>query len=104
MNLLSHEPLRKSIELFSGAIALDPSFEAAYVARANAYRLIMSYFDTPSEVLPMVVSSVQGALARSRVITQMRYRHWVLPTYLRGGGMMLGRCLMPRNPKTPNWC
>lgn len=65
MNLLSHEPLRKSIELFSGAIALDPSFEAAYVARANAYRLIMSYFDTPSEVLPMVVSSVQGALAVS---------------------------------------
>ncbi|MDO6569236.1 winged helix-turn-helix domain-containing protein [Alteromonas sp. 1_MG-2023] len=65
MNLLSHEPLRKSVELFSDAIALDPSFEAAFVARANAYRLIMSYFETPSAVLPMVVSSVQGALAVS---------------------------------------
>ncbi|GAC16505.1 winged helix-turn-helix domain-containing protein [Aliiglaciecola lipolytica] len=59
---LDHQSLLRSIELFDQAIELDPQFEAAYVAKANAYRLIMSYFERPVEVLPKVVSAVLDAL------------------------------------------
>lgn len=63
MHLLSHDSLRKSVELFSQAIELDPHYYAAYVAKADAYRIIMSYFEIPRDVLPDVVRTVQEALA-----------------------------------------
>ncbi|MEP1743903.1 MAG: winged helix-turn-helix domain-containing protein [Kangiellaceae bacterium] len=62
LNLLTHESLKLAIELFDKAIKLDPSFEQAIVAKANAYRIIMSYYEKPSEVLPKVVDSVLQAL------------------------------------------
>jgi len=43
-------------------ITLDPSFEAAYVAKANAYRLLMVYFEKPIDILPRVINSVIEAL------------------------------------------
>jgi len=60
--LLTHNSLRKAVELFSKAINLDPQFEAAYVAKADAYRIIMVYFEKPSEVLPKVVEVVAETL------------------------------------------
>ncbi|MEP1448031.1 MAG: winged helix-turn-helix domain-containing protein [Paraglaciecola sp.] len=62
LNLLTYDSLKRSIELFSQAIKLDPHFEAAYVAKADAFRIIMSYFEKPVEVLPDVVDSVLAAL------------------------------------------
>lgn len=61
-DLLTHADLLKAIELFSAAIKLDPQFEAAYLAKADAYRLIMSYFDKPADVLPFVIESVAEVL------------------------------------------
>lgn len=62
LNLLTHGSLQRSIALFDQAVALDPEFELAHVAKANAYRIIMSYFETPVDVLPEVISSVRDAL------------------------------------------
>lgn len=56
-SLMTHESLLKSIEYFSDAIALDPNYEAPYIAKSNAYRFIMTYFDKPKDVLPKVISS-----------------------------------------------
>ena len=63
VSLLEHQSLRRAIELFSQAVKLDPNFEEAYIAKANAYRLIMSYFETPANVLPNVIDSVLETLA-----------------------------------------
>lgn len=62
LNLLTYDSLKRSVVLFSQAIKLDPHFEAAYVAKADAFRIIMSYFEKPVEVLPDVVDSVLAAL------------------------------------------
>ena len=62
LNLLTYDSLKRSIEQFDKAIELDPSFEAAIVAKANAYRIIMAYFEKPIEVLPNVIDSVVKAL------------------------------------------
>lgn len=62
LNLLTHESLYKSIELFNSAIELDSNFEEAIVSKANAYRIIMSYFEKPVNVLPKVVESVLQVL------------------------------------------
>ncbi|WP_444998454.1 winged helix-turn-helix domain-containing protein [Aliikangiella sp. IMCC44359] len=61
-DLLTHQSLKKAVTLFSKAISLDPQFEAAYVAKADAYRIIMVYFEKPSEVLPKVVEAVAETL------------------------------------------
>ena len=61
-DLLTHDSLKKAISLFAKAISLDPQFEAAYVAKADAYRIIMVYFEKPSEVLPEVVEAVADTL------------------------------------------
>jgi DNA-binding winged helix-turn-helix (wHTH) protein/TolB-like protein/tetratricopeptide (TPR) repeat protein len=63
LNLLTYDSLKRSVSLFSEAIVLDPQFDAAYVAKADAFRIIMSYFEKPVEVLPNVVDSVLAALA-----------------------------------------
>ncbi|MBL4630047.1 MAG: transcriptional regulator, partial [Paraglaciecola sp.] len=63
LNMLTYDSVKYSVTLFSEAIALDPQFEAAYVAKADAFRIIMTYFEKPAAVLPNVVESVLGALA-----------------------------------------
>jgi DNA-binding winged helix-turn-helix (wHTH) protein/TolB-like protein/tetratricopeptide (TPR) repeat protein len=63
LNLLTYDSLKHAVVLFSQAITLDPQFDGAYVAKADAFRIIMSYFEKPAEVLPNVVDSVLAALA-----------------------------------------
>jgi tetratricopeptide (TPR) repeat protein len=62
MELLSHESLPRAIDLFNQAIALDPQFFAAYVARGDAYRSLFGYFEPPIKMLPAVVASLSEAL------------------------------------------
>ncbi|REL35485.1 transcriptional regulator [Thalassotalea euphylliae] len=70
---MTHEAMIKSIEYFSQAIALDAAFEAAYLAKSNAYRAIMTLYEKPKDVLPHVVTSTvellkispDSAIARS---------------------------------------
>lgn len=62
LNLLTHASLQQAIILFDKAIELDPEFTLARIAKADAYRLIMAYFEKPSMVLPMVIKSVNSAL------------------------------------------
>ncbi|WP_339723367.1 winged helix-turn-helix domain-containing protein [uncultured Paraglaciecola sp.] len=62
-DLLTHQSLMKAVELFTGAITLDPQFEAAYLAKADTYRIIMAYFEKPVEVLPLVIDAVSDVLA-----------------------------------------
>ncbi|MDO6426128.1 winged helix-turn-helix domain-containing protein [Thalassotalea sp. 1_MG-2023] len=61
-SLMTHESVLASIDLFSQAIAKDNTFEAAYIAKANAYRVIMILFDQPKKVLPKVISSAIDVL------------------------------------------
>ncbi len=83
---LSHESALASIEFFDRAVELDPLFEEAYVARSDAYRIIMNYFDKPKDVLPKVISTsidvldVNPKSARARSSLGIAYVHawlWV---------------------------
>jgi DNA-binding winged helix-turn-helix (wHTH) protein/TolB-like protein/Tfp pilus assembly protein PilF len=65
MELYSHESQLRAIELFDQAIAKDPKFVAAYVARGDAYRILFAYFEPPINMLPAVVSSLSDALELS---------------------------------------
>ncbi|MBV1910669.1 MAG: winged helix-turn-helix domain-containing protein [Kangiellaceae bacterium] len=60
--LFTHDSLRRSISLFAEAIQIDPNFHAAMVAKADAYRIIMTYYEKPIDILPSVVDSVLEAL------------------------------------------
>jgi DNA-binding winged helix-turn-helix (wHTH) protein/TolB-like protein/tetratricopeptide (TPR) repeat protein len=62
MELFSHESLPRAIDLFNQAIALDPQFFAAHIARSDAYRSLFGYFEPPIKMLPAVVSSLSEAL------------------------------------------
>jgi len=62
-SLMTHESVLNSIGSFNQAIALDPNFEAAYIAKSKAYRIIMVFFDKPKKVLPKVISSAIALLA-----------------------------------------
>jgi DNA-binding winged helix-turn-helix (wHTH) protein/TolB-like protein/Tfp pilus assembly protein PilF len=62
MELFSHESLPRAIDLFNQAIALDPQFFAAHIARSDAYRSLFGYFEPPIKMLPAVVSSISEAL------------------------------------------
>lgn len=62
LSLMTHESLLSAIEFFSQAIAQDDTFEAAYIAKANAYRVIMILFEQPKKVLPKVISSAIDVL------------------------------------------
>ncbi len=64
LNLLNHSSLLRSIELFDQAITLDPTFILALVAKVNAYRIIMAYFEKPADVLPKVITSVNAVLSQ----------------------------------------
>lgn len=61
LDLLSHESLPQAIELFDQAIALDPGFFDAYVARSDAYRQLFAYFEPPINMLQKVVDSLSEA-------------------------------------------
>ena len=60
---LNHDALLRAVSLFDQAIGLDPDFALAYLAKADAYRNIMAYFERPVEVLPEVVNAVNAALS-----------------------------------------
>ncbi len=62
LEILTQKSLYRAVDLFSKAIELDPNFEEAYIAKADSYRLLMSYFEKPIDILPRVTGSVVGAL------------------------------------------
>ncbi|MEP4889042.1 MAG: winged helix-turn-helix domain-containing protein [Aliiglaciecola sp.] len=57
LSLMTHASVLRAIDYFSEAISIDQNFEAAYIAKANAYRVIMTFFEQPKKVLPKVISS-----------------------------------------------
>jgi len=61
LDLLSHESLPKAIALFKQAIALDPAFFDAYIARSDAYRQLFAYFEPPVNLLQTVIDSLAEA-------------------------------------------
>jgi tetratricopeptide (TPR) repeat protein len=61
-DLLTRDSLQRAVGWFDEAVALDPQFVGAYIARANANRLLMTYFEPPIEMLPKVVDSISTAL------------------------------------------
>ncbi|GFE80305.1 hypothetical protein GCM10011487_23050 [Steroidobacter agaridevorans] len=61
LDLLSHDSLPRAIELFDQAIALDPKFFDAYIARSDAYRQLFAYFEPPINMLQKVVDSLAEA-------------------------------------------
>jgi len=61
LDLVSHESLPRAIELFDQAIALDPKFFDAHIARSDAYRQLLAYFEPPIDMLPKVVDSIAQA-------------------------------------------
>jgi DNA-binding winged helix-turn-helix (wHTH) protein/TolB-like protein/Tfp pilus assembly protein PilF len=63
LDLVSHESLPKAVALFNEAIALDPKFFDAYIARSDAYRQLFGYFEPPSKMLQAVIDSLDEARA-----------------------------------------
>jgi DNA-binding winged helix-turn-helix (wHTH) protein/TolB-like protein len=63
LDLLSHESLPQAVKLFDEAIALDPKFFDAYIARSDAYRQLFGYFEPPINMLQKVVDSIAEAQA-----------------------------------------
>lgn len=61
LDLVSHESMPRAIKLFEQAIALDPTFFDAYIARSDAYRQLFGYFEPPIEMLQKVVDSISEA-------------------------------------------
>ena len=61
-DLLTHHALRRAIELFDEAIANDPDFAAAYIAKADAYRMLMTYFEKPIDMLANTSAAVFDAI------------------------------------------
>ncbi len=61
LDLVSHESLPRAIELFDQAIALDPKFFDAHIARSDAYRQLFTYFEPPIDMLQKVVDSIAAA-------------------------------------------
>jgi hypothetical protein len=81
LSLMTHHSVLRSIDLFTQVIALDHIFEASYIAQANAYRIIMTIFDKPKDILPKVISSAIQVLeinpesARIRSLLGIAYSH-----------------------------
>jgi DNA-binding winged helix-turn-helix (wHTH) protein/TolB-like protein/tetratricopeptide (TPR) repeat protein len=61
LDMLSRHSLPQSIELFDQAIAIDPEFFDAYIARSDAYRQLFCYFEPPINMLQKVVDSIAEA-------------------------------------------
>ncbi|MDT0603709.1 winged helix-turn-helix domain-containing protein [Thalassotalea castellviae] len=63
LSLMTHDSVLHAIKLFNQAIELDAKFEAAYIAKSDAYRVIMVLFDKPKNILPKVISAALDVLA-----------------------------------------
>ncbi len=63
LSLMTKDSLERSILLFTQAIEIDPSFSKPYIAKANAYRILMTLFDKPRDILPKVISSAIDVLS-----------------------------------------
>jgi DNA-binding winged helix-turn-helix (wHTH) protein/TolB-like protein/Tfp pilus assembly protein PilF len=63
LDRLSHDSLPEAIRSFDHAIALDPKFFEAYIARSDAYRQLFAYFEPPINMLQKVVDSLAEAQA-----------------------------------------
>ncbi|HKS26782.1 MAG TPA: protein kinase [Pyrinomonadaceae bacterium] len=62
-NRRSEDDIRKSIEYFQQAIALDPSYALAYAGLADAYQVLPSYSKIePDEAYPKARAAAQKAL------------------------------------------
>ena len=61
LELVSQESLPRAIKLFEEAIALDPKFFDAFIARSDAYRQLFGYFEPPINMLQKVVDSIAEA-------------------------------------------
>lgn len=61
VSLFSQESLPRAVALFEKAIALDPKFYDAYIARSDAYRQLFGYFEPPINLLQKVVDSIAEA-------------------------------------------
>ena len=61
LELVSHESLPRAIALFNQAIALDPKFFDAFIARSDAYRQLFAYFEPPINMLQAVIDSIAAA-------------------------------------------
>jgi DNA-binding winged helix-turn-helix (wHTH) protein/TolB-like protein/tetratricopeptide (TPR) repeat protein len=64
LNRLTHSSVLEAVSLFDQAIQLDRSFTRAYIARVDALRVVMTYFENPSETLPKVITAVDHALGQ----------------------------------------
>ncbi len=62
MEQFSAESLRRAIALFDEAVALDPAFFAAHLARSDAYRSLFAYIEPPIQLLDRVEASLAEAL------------------------------------------
>lgn len=60
----THDSMRRAVEYFDKAIALDPDFIAAYQAKSEALRSTFAYFEPPQELLPVVEASLAAVLER----------------------------------------
>jgi len=63
LELLNRQSLPKAVALFNQAIALDPKFFDAFIARSDAYRQLFAYFEPPLNMLQAVVDSLAEARA-----------------------------------------
>lgn len=58
---MTHDSVRQAIAHFESAIALDPAFFAAFVARSDAYRQLFAVFEPPAQMMQTVVESLAEA-------------------------------------------
>ena len=63
LELLNRQSLPKAVALFNQAIALDPLFFDAFIARSDALRQLFAYFEPPVNMLQAVVDSLAEARA-----------------------------------------
>jgi len=64
MEKFTQESMHRAVAYFDQAIALDPDFIAAYLAKSDALRSIFTYFESPQELLPVVEASLAAVLER----------------------------------------
>ena len=55
---------QRALAAFERAIALDPNFLAAYRARADVLRMLLTYYESPRELLPVVEAALRAVLER----------------------------------------
>lgn len=64
MDRFTYESMKRAVELFDRAIALDPDFLPARHAKSDALRSISAYFEPPIDLLPKVQASLAAVLER----------------------------------------